>query len=413
MTHSGLSRRKFLARGALVGCSVAASPLLTPVSFAMAPSDNRLVVILLRGGMDGLDLLRPWHDPAFAIARPTLAQQRNPTLEVQDGYGIHPAVAPLLPLWHAGELSFVQSVSTPYRNKRSHFDGQDLLEAGTANLGKTSQRDGWLNRMLQGMQGVEAHTAYAIGADPMLLSRGSAPVSSWSPDVDFVMSAQGARLLQEVMQSDTEMALAMAQAVRLSSQDGGESIVETDASMLEASMDAQMSTQGQGARGAHKRVAEFAAEQLRGDARIACFSLGGWDTHNNQKNTMVAPLKRLAQTILTLKANLGGAAWQRTTVLAMTEFGRTVRENGSRGTDHGTGGAMVLAGGALRGGRVLGHALGLDEAALYQRRDVMPTDDVRRYAAWAIRSSFGLSASVLERDVFPGLEMKDDPGLLA
>ena len=136
-------------------------------------------------------------------------------------------------------------------------------------------------------------------------------------------------------------------------------------------------------------VAQFAAERLNAEVRIASFSIGGWDTHRGQQRGIGRPLRALAETVLTLREGLG-ANWSRTTVLAMTEFGRAVRVNGSGGTDHGTGGAMVLAGGALRGGRVLANWPGLTEAALYDRRDLMPTRDLRAYAGWAMHGLFGM-----------------------
>lgn len=416
MMQDTLNRRGFLGRGLAVGCSLAASPLLTPVTFAATPSSNRLVVIVLRGGLDGLDLLRQPDSALVRQLRPGLSALRVPEMALRDGITLHPACAPLLPLWQQGELEFVQAVSTPYRNKRSHFDGQDLLESGTASLSGGGEREGWLNRLMQNMPSSEMTTAYAIGADPMLLSRGRAQIKSWSPDVDFVLSSQGARLLQMTLQSDPQMAAAMESAVDLAGLSGG-GIVEvdpdTDMGKLDQMMDAQMDPRATSAGGAHRRVATFAAQQLRAEARIACFSLGGWDTHNKQANTLKTPLKRLSETLLTLKADMGAEVWGRTTVVAMTEFGRTVRENGTGGTDHGTGGAMILAGGALRGGRIMGRWPGLDEADLYDRRDLMPTDDVRRYAAWAIRSSFGLSRAALEDKVFPGLSLGEDPALLA
>ncbi|TCL08840.1 uncharacterized protein (DUF1501 family) [Shimia isoporae] len=406
----GLTRRRFLAQGALVGCSLAASPLITQVSFAAAPTDHRLVVIILRGGLDGLDLVRPRHEKILSTLRPTLAASSDSEIPLQDGFALHPECAPLYPMWQAGELAFVQAVSTPYRDKRSHFDGQDLLEAGLGALDGPA-RDGWLNRAISAMGGMGVQTAYAIGADPMLLSRGPAEMTSWSPDVDFVLSEQGISLMQQTMRGDPEMAHAMGTALGLASFGGMGANAEIGD--MEEAMDAMMDTSGKGAGKAHLRVASFAAEQLRADARIACFSLGGWDTHAGQSRALRRPLGQLVDTLLTLKGGMGAAAWQRTTVVAMTEFGRTAAENGTRGTDHGTGGAMVLAGGALRGAAVLGKWPGLDEADLYKRRDLRPTQDVRRWAAWALRSSFGLERSLLETQVFPGLDMGDDPKLLA
>ncbi len=415
MSKARMDRRGFLSRGLAIGCSLAASPMFTPVSFAATGGNNRLVVIILRGGLDGLDLLQP-QQAALRQLRPTLAARAPSGLEMPGGMMLHAACRPLWPMWHAGELAFVQAVSTPYRNKRSHFDGQDLLEAGTAQVPSGTARDGWLNRMLQNMPNSEMTTAYAVGADPMLLSRGDAPVETWSPDVNFVMSSQGARLLELTMERDPEMARAMHRAMALAGEGGGGVMEMADVDMmggLEEMMDAQMSPDGKDKATAHVRVAKFAAEQLRGQARVACFSIGGWDTHANQERNLKSPLKRLSNSLLALKAGVGEKVWARTTVLAMTEFGRTVAENGTKGTDHGTGGMMVMAGGAIRGRQVHGRFPGVDEVDLFQGRDLMPTDDVRRYAAWAIRESFGLDRATLEDVVFPGIQLGDAPRLLA
>ncbi|GAA6163968.1 DUF1501 domain-containing protein [Pelagimonas sp. KU-00592-HH] len=408
MTHE-LTRRGFLMRGAAIGCSAAASPLITPMSFAATPWDNRLVVIILRGGLDGLDAVRPWGDAAFASARPNLAGQQASALDLDGYFGLHPAMKPLMGLWNKGELAFVHAVSQPYRDKRSHFDGQDLLEAGTVSLASGTQRDGWLNRMLQGIPGVEAQTTFTIGQENMLLTSGDAPVSNWSPDVDVTLSEQGLRLLELTMQDDPAMAAVMREAVTLAGQDGDTVVAESEAQMMEAmGNDMAASRKGKG----HHRIADFAAEQLRGNARIATFSLGGWDTHARQEITLKRPLEQLSEVLLRLRKGVGASVWGKTTVVAMTEFGRTVRENGTKGTDHGTGGLMVLSGGAIRGGKVYGQWPGLEEAALYDRRDLMPTGDVRAWAAWAMRGSFGISKSRLEGVIFPGLDMGNNPHMM-
>ena len=166
-------------------------------------------------------------------------------------------------------------------------------------------------------------------------------------------------------------------------------------------------------KGSHVRVSQFAAEQLRKDTRVVAFSLNGWDTHNNQKRTLAPALKRLAGSIMALRDGVGPEIWQKTAILAMTEFGRTVRQNGTGGTDHGTGGALLMAGGAIRGGQVHGPWPGLDETSLYKRRDLMPTGDVRAPAAWIMRAMAGLGRGTLESTVFPGLDMGSDAGYLA
>lgn len=399
---AALSRRTFLARSAAIGCCAAASPLLTPVSFAAAPWDTRLVVIILRGGMDGLGVVQPRGAPEYAALRPDLDSDLgvDGAQDLDGFFALHAGLAPLMPLWARGELGFVHAVATPYRDKRSHFDGQDLLEAGTITL--SGVRDGWLNRMLQHLLGVESRTAYAIGHGEMRLLDGAAPVADWSPEADLTISPQAERLAELVMQDDPLFHAALAEALMLT-RDGAA-----------AGMDAALAGMAESvAKGKpHVRVAAFAAEQLRGDARVASFSLNGWDTHRGQDRALGNALDRLADTVLTLEAGLGPQVWGKTAIVAMTEFGRTAGQNGTGGTDHGTGGAMLLAGGAVRGGRVLGAWPGLAEVDLYARRDLMPTADVRTQAAWVMRGLTGLDRAVLERAVFPGMEMGADPGLL-
>ncbi|MCM2561605.1 DUF1501 domain-containing protein [Lutimaribacter sp. EGI FJ00015] len=411
MRHAAMNRRSFMGRSLALGCSLAASPLVTPVSFAAAPWPNRLVVIILRGAMDGLDVVQPVGDPAFAALRGSLPGGTAAGAHDLNGFfALHPGLGELMPLWRAGELSFVHAVSTPYRDKRSHFDGQDMLEAGTPDLTGRGMRDGWLNRMLQQVPGIEAETAYALGHDEMLLTKGGAPVANWTPDVGLSISPQAELLARRMMADDPLFHDALTEALMLS---GADELAEEQGMIAPdmggmAEMDAP---EGKRARQPHNAIARFAAEKLRKDARIAAFSLGGFDTHLRQDVTLPRALRRLSDTILTLRAEMG-VAWQKTAVVAMTEFGRTARANGSRGTDHGTGGAMLLAGGALRGGQVLGDWPGLGRADLYQGRDLMPTRDVRAHAGWIMRGLYGFDRALIENVIFPGLEMGDDPGLI-
>lgn len=397
-----LNRRLFLRGGAatLLGCSVAAHPWLTTVTLASgraALGDNRLVVVILRGAMDGLDVVQPLGDPLLARYRPTLGVETG--AQTLTGYfGLHPALAGLLPLWQAGELGFVHATSTPYRDKRSHFDGQDILEAGTGrDVPEPEVRDGWLNRLLQAVPGIEAETAYAIGREALPLLAGAARARSWTPELRLTLSPQSRRLLEAVYHDDPLF------------HDAGMAALELSAEFVPGKM--APVAPGKGKQAEIDRLAGFATDRLLGETRIAAFSLAGWDTHRQQAGALAPNLAQLERLILQLRAGLGDV-WGQTTVLAMTEFGRTVAENGTRGTDHGTGGAMVMAGGALKGGRVLGRWPGLEEAALYDRRDLMPTSDVRGWAAWAMRGLYGLERGVLEGAVFPGLEMGDDPRLL-
>lgn len=396
-----MDRRSFLLKATALGCSAAASPLMTPVAFADAPGDNRLVVIILRGAMDGIDAFRPIGDPAYAALRPKLNDGQH--IDLDGFWGLHPALSPLLPLWQAGEVGAVHATSTPYRDKRSHFDGQDILEAGVLQIGGGAT--GWLNRLLTTMPDAAAETAYAIGRTQMPILSGPAAASRWSPDANLQLSGQAQRLLEIVYHDDPLFRDAAAQAIEIAALVKEESETAVEDPDTRAMMEAVQSG------GVHVNLAEFAAGRLRGDTRIASFSLAGWDTHQNQKFALNRALGQLSDTLLTLRAQLG-PVWQKTAVLCLTEFGRTAFENGTRGTDHGTGGAMLYAGGAMRGGAVRGRWPGLDEAALYDRRDVMPTTDVRALAGWVIRGLFGTAASDITQTIFPGLDLGDDPGLL-
>ena len=396
-----MDRRQFLLTGA---CSLASAPLMTPVALADAPWDNRLVVIILRGAMDGLDVFRPVGDPDFAGLRPNLNDGQG--IGLDDFWQMHPALRPLLPLWQKGELGVVPATSTPYRDKRSHFDGQDLLEAGGAAL-DGQINDGWLNRLVQTVPGASANTAFAIGREPMAILAGEAAVARWSPDARLSLTPAAEGLLERVFHDDPLFREASAQAIALASQMETMAEIAADTeSRMQA--DPMMAQAGQGA---HVALARFAATQLRGATRIASFSLTGWDTHRNQRGGISRALGQLSDTILTLRAGLG-PEWDKTAVLCLTEFGRTVRENGNKGTDHGTGGAMIFAGGAMRGGQFAGEWPGLAEVDLYDRRDLMPLTDVRAHAGWVMRGLFGLDRGLVERTVFPGLDLGSDLGLL-
>lgn len=406
------ARREFLSNGAALGCCLAASPMLTPVTLANAPHEHRLVVIILRGGMDGLDVIRPLGDAAFPALRPDLRlNETDRGMDLDGFFALHPALAGLMPLWRAGEFAAFHAVSTPYRGKRSHFDGQDVLESGIGLEDRQTRSDGWVNRVLQQLPGAEPETAYAIGRSDMLLTRGAAEVADWAPDAALVLSPQAQSLLEMVMHDDPLLRDATIEAIALSGTDlaaqpgrpaprGGD--------MMNAMRENMRAARG-GARPAS--IARFAADRLRRDTRIAAFSLNGFDTHSHQDKSLPGSLERLAEAIMTLRNNLG-PVWERTTVAAMTEFGRTARLNGSGGTDHGTGGAMLLAGGAVRGGRVLTDWPGLTEADLFQGRDLRPTRDLRAPLGWLLRDLFGFEPHVIENAIFPGTEMGTDPGLI-
>jgi uncharacterized protein (DUF1501 family) len=356
-----MDRRRFLMSGAALGCSAAASPFITPVAMAAAPWDTRLVVIILRGAMDGLDVIQPYGDAALAGLRPTLLTGEAGGATDLDGfYALHPHFAPLRPLWEAGEFGAVHAVSTPYRNRRSHFDGQDILEAGLSGATQGRLRDGWLNRMLQVVPGLEPEVAFAIGREQMLVLSGDAPASRWSPDARLSISPNARALLNVVHHDDPLFRDASADAIDIAEQISLQADLaeETDAMMAANPMMESVPRNGE-----HVKIAEFAASRLRADTRIASFSINGWDTHARQENA----LRRSA---------------------------------------------MLYAGGALRGGQIIGDWPGLRDGDLYDGRDLLPTRDVRAHAAWVMRGLIGLDRSVLEQAIFPGLDLGSDPGLV-
>lgn len=378
-----MDRRTFLG----TACSAAAWPIATPVVLASAPGERRLVVIVLRGGLDGIGMVQPYGDPDFARLRPGLAEKDR--LHDLDGfYGLSSAFGDLMPMWNAGDLGFVTAVSTPYRSKRSHFDGQDLLEngGGRADGQLTPSGDGWLNRALAQIPGARAETAMAVGQEHMLLLHGPRPVAAWSPRNSLDLADDERRLLSRMYRDDPLFADAL-----------------TGADMFSDTASARRETA--------ETLAAFAAKRLNGPARIAGFSIGGWDTHRKQDRVIARPAQALAAALMALKSGLG-RNWDKTAVLAVTEFGRTARENGSGGTDHGTGGVMILAGGAVAGGKVHGVWPGLGEGRLFEDRDLMPTDDLRRWAGWALAGQFGLDKTSLELSVFPGVDLGGNPGIL-
>ena len=357
-----------------------------------ADTDRRLVVIVLRGAMDALHVLPPHGDPAFAALRPGRMPGGAGVEDLDGFFGLDADLAPLGPLWRAGELGFVQAVSSPYRS-RSHFDGQDALENGTASADGSDS--GWLNRAIAAMPPRPGAAldprrfAVNVGTGAELILRGPTPVGVWHPRADLDHEADVRQFHEALYEHHPHFEKAYSEALLL---DG----------------EGALARRGERAGDA---AARLAARLLTGEAKVVAFSLNGWDTHLRIGVAAKAPMRALARTLLALRDALG-ATWDNTTIVAVSEFGRTVRINGSGGTDHGTGGALLLAGGGARamgGGRVSGQWPGLGEGMLYEDRDLRPTGDVRRYLGWALAQTLGVSRAAIERDVFPGLALGTDP----
>ena len=340
------SRRAFLAQSLALGCSAAASPLVTPVTFAAVPGENRFVVIVLRGGMDALDIVAPVADPKWKQYRPSL--RKNVYSDLDGYFALNPNLSELMPMWVSEELAFAQAVSTPYRDKRSHFDGQDLLEAGVVEVTSDVRDSGWMNRMLGLLPGVKKDTAFSVGRENMLVLRGDFPTTSWAPEGRIDLSPQAQLLLDAVYSKDPLFAeagkTAMTLAAELTLQEMAESAEGESMGTMMENMQAAAAAQKAGG------LAAFAAARLKEDTRFATFSIGGWDTHQKQIRSIRNATRELQSALVTLKSELG-RVWDKTCVLCMTEFGRTARENGSGAAVVGCGlfqGPVVCRGGKDR-----------------------------------------------------------------
>ncbi|MEZ5716802.1 MAG: DUF1501 domain-containing protein [Paracoccaceae bacterium] len=381
---SPLSRRAFLASssGALLTALTASG-----AAFARAPTDNRLVFVFLRGGLDGLHALAPFADPDYRRLRPTLALERGNDgsgLIGLDGlFGLHPAMAPLKPLYDAGELAFLPAAATAYRD-RSHFDGQNMLENGSGVA--YGARDGWLNRALLSLNGGDRRLGLALGPSVPLILQGPAEVQTWDDttlpqlDADFLMR------LGQMYRSDPLFLDALHEAT---------GALKPDVDMARFDDSPALGRN-------FLMSAGVAADLLSRDTgpRVAVIELSGWDTHFNQEARLKRLLGVVAQGVGELKQGLG-PAWRKTAVLVVSEFGRTAGENGARGTDHGTGGLAMLAGGAVAGGRILGDWPGLSPAALYQGRDLRAVNPLESVFKSVLLSHLGLAEAAVETAVFP------------
>ena len=378
-----ITRRAFFHAAAAAGL-YSALPSLT---LAAANSDKRLVVIIQRGGMDALDAIQPIGDANYAKLRPTLAGgiQPSKSFAIDNFFAFHESLQPLQPLFQAKELSIIHSVSTPYR-LRSHFEAQDYLERG-ADAFATSD-SGWVNRLITLMGGRKINFAADIGAGSQLILRGPAQTLNITTNTDLGFWADATQFLDLLYKDDKDFAPVMAG--------------------VHANLDeAKMMDDHNPAKGI-EATCGLAARMLKEECRIAAFSIYGWDTHEGQQGRLSKSLEALATAITTLKAQLG-PVWDNTLVIAASEFGRTAHFNGTGGTDHGTGGAAFLAGGLLangEGGKVINKKWpGLSDDKLFEGRDLMPTDDVRRYMAWALADLYNLSPNDIATKIFPGVDV--------
>lgn len=377
-----LSRRRLLAIAALT-----AGGLALPARGAAA--DPRLVVVLLRGALDGLAALPPVGDPGWsALRRESGRAEGGAPL---DGlFALHPGLAPLRPAWDRGELLPIHAVATPVHD-RSHFLVQDALETGQ---GPGERRaDGWLYRGLAAAGLLDQ--AMAVGRGAPLLLRGENNVSSVNPGGDDPGDDARVQAVAALWADDPVLGPAIDEAL--------------SARAMSASGGAAPPSKDKGA-GAIRSALAGAAGLLaaEGGPRVLSVELSGWDTHADQERRLGLLLGALGEGLAALPEQLG-PRWEQTAVLVVTEFGRTARPNGTRGTDHGTGAAALLLGGAVHGGRVRCDWPGISPSALFEGRDLRPTLDVRQLFAGLLRDHLRLPESAVAA-ALPGVPASE--GLL-
>jgi uncharacterized protein (DUF1501 family) len=400
----GLSRRALLS----VGGALFASATIPAFARAADARDPRLVVMILRGALDGLSALAPIGDPDYAALHGDLALQwggAHPALAVDSFFGLNPAMPNFARLYGAKQAIAIHACATNYR-ERSQFDGQDVLESGMPGPGQVES--GWLNRAIAALpkgERVAKTGGLAVGATPPLVLRGAAPILGWAPSgLAAPTSDLTARLMDLYAHRDPALAAAL------------QAGIDADGMATKQGMDGLKP--GGDVALAMRKAAEGAARLISADdgPRIAALAFDGWDTHVNEGGAT----GRLAQLLGGLDGAIAafetelGPRWKDSVVVAITEFGRTVHINGTTGTDHGTGTVAFLAGGALAGGRIIADWPGLRSADLYENRDLKPTTDLRAALKGLLADQFGLSATVLGTKVFPDtIGVKPMSGLLA
>ncbi len=372
-----LNRREFVmglsAAGLLSGFS--------KLSLAAPGTGNRMLVLMLRGAMDGMDALRPIGDSKFSALRSAITDHADIGFKISSEYALHPSLTYANTLFQKKQLLPIVAVAPPYR-LRSHFDAQDCLENGTDKPG--GARDGWLDRCVRAMPGSEG---LALAAVMPLIFRGGGKVTNWSPPLRQAADDGLLQRLQTLYANDEVLSENFAKA--LQGEQGG---MADSNGMNHAARGAGQLTSMMTSAGGFMSKAN--------GPRIAFVEDTGWDSHRGQ----AAQLKRkLAELDAGLKAfnNAATSIWSQTVVMIVTEFGRTAALNGTAGTDHGTGGVMFLSGGAMSGGRVMGQWPGLAANELHEGRDLRTTTDMRSVFKSIAAKHLNIAESAIENQIFP------------
>lgn len=390
-----LTRRSLLATATAAGAmSMWDVPL--KMAFANVPTEQRFVVVILRGALDGLAAVPAHGDPDYASVRGDLALQKtgnHPLLDLNGQFGLHPSLSGMKAMWDAKELTVLHNIGSAYHD-RSHFDAQNILESG--GKGPHVLSDGWLNRALKPMGLADGEGALAVASTPPLILDGKAKATSWMPAALPEPDAAFLARVRALYKHDAALASALDRAIATEAK-AAAAMDDTPKSGMDMRMRAGYGDVTPLFSGAGTLLANA------GGPRVAVLDVGGWDTHVNEgagDGQLARRLRALDQGLVALKASLG-PMWGKTAVLAVTEFGRTVAPNGSQGTDHGTAGAAFLLGGAVAGGAVMADWVGLKPAALQDGRDLPVRTDMRALFKAVLGDHMRVASRELEATIFP------------
>ncbi len=396
------TRRELLKTMAVGAVTLTLWPKLAWSAGAGSSAQPLLLVVMLRGGLDGLHALPPIGDNAWGALRGSLQFAPGGTaqpLPLDRNFALHPALPYAAQLYRQKAFLPVVAVAPPYQG-RSHFEAQDCVENGSAR--PSGAPDGWMNRCVASMRGEEG---LAIATAMPLIMRGPAKVSTWSPQLPTDIDQNLLHRLDTLYAEDPRLAEAYARAVAESHDDA---MADTDATTMASVQTKPRKSDQQSAQGrpyGNSALPDMMAAAGRFMARtdgpqIAFVEDTGWDTHAAEVATLQRKLGQLDAGLKNYHEAMG-AAWDRTVVMVVTEFGRTVKVNGTGGTDHGTGGVAFLAGGAVAGGRVAGQWPGLSSQDLNEGRDVHATTDMRALFKGVLAGHLLVPASALDAHVFP------------
>jgi uncharacterized protein (DUF1501 family) len=408
-----MTRRVFLKNGSLALVSLGFAPAFIARTAQAAQTRQKvLVAIFQRGAVDGLNMVVPFGERAYYQSRPSIAIPRpnevDGAVDLDGFFGLHPRMAPLAPLFARGEMAIVHACGSPDET-RSHVDAQDYMESGTP--GVKSTRDGWLNRYLHAREHENASPFRAVALAPQLPRslQGSAPALAIGQLAQFGVHAGGATSLMSAS-FEEQYASAADSLLRPTGQEAFDAVKmlkDANPAAYTPANNADYPRSGFG--DAMRQLAQIIKSDL--GLEVAFTELGQWDHHTNEGSSTGQIANRLddfSRGLAAFSQDMGDRMAD-VVLVTMSEFGRTVQENGNRGTDHGHGNAMLILGGPVKGGKIYGRWPGLERDQLWQGRDLAITTDFRDVFAEVVTRHLGAKDV---SSIFPGYTYKAPVGFL-